>query len=316
MQNDHDKMNQDETEYHFSDEEANYEIEPETKPDVAEREPRVSMLNRLSQSKRMLIAGAIFLALIFVVYKMVSPTSVTPTTDIAPVNPANVPAPPAANTAAVVPSTAPSVPPQQAAPVSPNLPPPGGQVIQPSVSQPPITTTTSPAPGTTPPGMPAVIPVQTAPTATPAATVDTQIAAAQANSERLIAQMEADYSQKLTDMTNQNKAMQDQMQSLNTRVGNIEGQLTKLIQTLSSQIERNNTPVPVQQASDGRVSYNVQAIIPGRAWLKSDSGETVTVAEGDMVKNIGRVTKIDPYDGVVEISTGTKVISLSYGNGA
>jgi hypothetical protein len=61
------------------------------------------------------------------------------------------------------------------------------------------------------------------------------------------------------------------------------------------------------------MNYSVQAIIPGRAWLKSDSGDTVTVAEGDMLRGYGRVTKIDPYDGIVNIDTGGKVVTLSYG---
>jgi len=62
-----------------------------------------------------------------------------------------------------------------------------------------------------------------------------------------------------------------------------------------------------------RIGYSVQAIIPGRAWLKSESGDTVTVAEGDILRNYGRITKIDPYDGIVEIDTGSKTIALSYG---
>ncbi len=59
----------------------------------------------------------------------------------------------------------------------------------------------------------------------------------------------------------------------------------------------------------------MQAIIPGRAWLKSDSGDTVTVAEGDLLKGYGRVTKIDPYDGVVTIDNGNRIVTLSYGSG-
>ena len=62
-----------------------------------------------------------------------------------------------------------------------------------------------------------------------------------------------------------------------------------------------------------KIAYAVQAIIPGRAWLKSDAGDTVTVAEGDILKGFGRITKIDPYDGIVNIDTGNKVITLSYG---
>ena len=59
----------------------------------------------------------------------------------------------------------------------------------------------------------------------------------------------------------------------------------------------------------------MQAIIPGRAWLRTENGETITVAEGDMLKSLGRVTKIDPYDGTILIDTGVKVLTLTYGNG-
>lgn len=72
-------------------------------------------------------------------------------------------------------------------------------------------------------------------------------------------------------------------------------------------------PAAPMKVMEPKVIYTVQAIIPGRAWLKSETGETVTVAEGDVLKNYGRVTKIDPYDGVVDIDTGNKMITLSYG---
>jgi hypothetical protein len=76
-------------------------------------------------------------------------------------------------------------------------------------------------------------------------------------------------------------------------------------------------PGPTSQLAqpEAKSPYNVQAIIPGRAWLRAENGETLTVTEGDLIKDLGRVSKIDPYDGVVEINTGTKVISLAYGNG-
>ncbi len=69
----------------------------------------------------------------------------------------------------------------------------------------------------------------------------------------------------------------------------------------------------VRKIVEPKIAFTVQAIIPGRAWLKSDSGDTVTVAEGDALKGIGRITKIDPYDGIVQIDTGRKVVTLSYG---
>jgi hypothetical protein len=141
-----------------------------------------------------------------------------------------------------------------------------------------------------------------------------------------MSQMQADYTQKLNDFSVQNKAMQEQLQTLNSRVAGMESQLNQLVQAVTrggqgqptSSLENgreNNRQLP-SIGPEIKVAFSVQAIIPGRAWLRSDNGETVTVAEGDTIKGLGRVTKIDPYDGVVEVNTGNKVVSLSYGNGA
>lgn len=142
-----------------------------------------------------------------------------------------------------------------------------------------------------------------------------------AESDKLVSQLQTEYAQKVNDYATQNKALQDQVQTLNTRMASMETELNQLVQALIRQnTAANNAPqanpaAAAPQAPEPRVAYNVQAIIPGRAWLRSDSGETVTVTEGDMIKELGRVTKIDPYDGVVEVNTGTRTISLSYGNG-
>jgi hypothetical protein len=184
-------------------------------------------------------------------------------------------------------------------------------------------------------GMPPVIPVQS-PTPN-----DQQMTSMQAQSgldassatlavenEKLAAQLQSDVVKKMNDYQSQNKNLLDQVEVLNSRIAGMETQMTQLVQTLSHQnqaqqgaVANMNTSLNTgsaqpPQAAEPRVAFNVQAIIPGRAWLRSDGGETVTVAEGDVVKELGRVTKIDPYDGVVEINTGTRVVSLSYGNGS
>ncbi len=51
-------------------------------------------------------------------------------------------------------------------------------------------------------------------------------------------------------------------------------------------------------------SYNVHAIIPGRAWLKSSSGQIITVTEGDKVGDFGTVAVIDSANGLVRTSSG------------
>jgi hypothetical protein len=229
----------------------------------------------------------------------------------------------------------PSVAAQQATVVTPTTMP--GQAMPPQqqvVQQPQQQVATQQQPMQ--PEMPAVIAVQSPlPTTysvnqTTGAPVSPAVSAGMVNlsaeSERVISQLQAEYAQRITEYAGQNKALQEQVQALSSRVASMEAQLTQLVQALTHQNQAPTPPAvpagtststvpPSLLGPETRLSYNVQAIIPGRAWLRSDSGETITVTEGDAIKDLGRVTKIDPYDGIVEVNTGSKVVSLSYGNG-
>jgi septal ring factor EnvC (AmiA/AmiB activator) len=131
-------------------------------------------------------------------------------------------------------------------------------------------------------------------------------------------------SQKLTTYEAQNAALQAKILELTTRIAGIESGLNQV-----SQLTQGNKPYRVAtrepssssvvsspiKRSEPRITYTVQAIIPGRAWLKSEAGDTITVAEGDVLKSFGRVIKLDPYDGIVEVDTGSRVVTLTYGGG-
>ncbi len=58
------------------------------------------------------------------------------------------------------------------------------------------------------------------------------------------------------------------------------------------------------------LSYAIQAVIPGRAWLIASNGSTLTVREGSVIAGLGRVSLIDPRQGRVVISSG-RVIRFS-----
>ncbi|MFZ2314194.1 MAG: hypothetical protein WAW86_00850 [Gammaproteobacteria bacterium] len=317
-------------EYHFSDEETvSYEVENDpSKVTTSSSAGGESFMNKITRSKRMLISLGVFLVLVFVVYKMVAPSNDNPAAvgDIAAVS--SIPARPMTQqpqqpqqqpVAAVaqqpmqqpVQQPVAEVPPAplQQAMMAPEQQPPAplAQPMnnQPTNVMPQQVTENIPVP-TQAGGYPANVPVVgQVPTAVPV------------NNEQVITQMQNEYEQRASESANQNKALQDQLQALNSRVAMMETQMTQMVQALTSRQSQNameSAPAPVVDNAP-RVAYSVQAIIPGRAWLRSDNGETVTVAEGDVVKQLGRVTKIDPYDGVVEVSTGNKMISLSYGNG-
>jgi DNA-binding FrmR family transcriptional regulator len=61
-----------------------------------------------------------------------------------------------------------------------------------------------------------------------------------------------------------------------------------------------------------RPEYSVEAVVPGRAWLQTKEGRTLTVTVGEEVSGYGRVVAINSYNGKVTMSTG-KVIK--YGTG-
>lgn len=157
--------------------------------------------------------------------------------------------------------------------------------------------------------------------------IDNRAAQVAATNEQLMAQLQAEYAQRIADYQTQNKNLQDEVQTLNTRVASMETEMSQLIQTLTKQFQNNGstdgvnpdataaTPGDTSVNADIKLPYSVQAIIPGRAWLRADNGDTLTVAEGDTIKDVGQVTKIDPYDGIVEIKVGNKTVTLSYGNG-
>ncbi len=316
--------NHEDGEYHFSDDEGiSYEVENEpVNPRPAAGE---NWMNKLTRSKRMLIGLGVFFVLVFVVYKMVAPSSDSnsmPVGDIVTAAPATVAHPAMAQQPVQQPAVA-----QQAMPAqSPQQPMAmAAQQQAPAMMQQQAPTQQSqmsnqPA-NMMPQQMTENIPVQPTASGYPAnVPVVGQVppVAQQTIPVEQVSQMQNEYEQRVNEYANQNKMLQDQMQALSSRVAMMESQLTQIAQAVTARQSQPNLieTAPQQPViiDSPRVAYSVQAIIPGRAWLRSDNGEAITVAEGDTVKQLGRVTKIDPYDGVVEISTGNKIISLSYGS--
>ncbi len=69
----------------------------------------------------------------------------------------------------------------------------------------------------------------------------------------------------------------------------------------SNQQEAMNAQQPIDIENP---EYQVHAVIPGRAWLKSTKGTITTVAEGDSLGNYGKVLVIDAAHGLVLTSSG------------
>jgi intracellular multiplication protein IcmG len=305
----------DEGEYHFSDEHTSYEVDNETTKvaDVA-----VAKGPALTKSRRVIIALGVFFFLMFIVYKMLIPSSTTlPITGAAQSPPASSVTKPA-----VVQASVNSAPPAQSSAPAAVAQVPDQQAMMPATmpADAPVMTVAAPA-SDMPVGMPPAV-ASSNPQPVQPKEVQDRVAALEQQNAKLANELHIEYPQKISDIDTQSAAAQAKLQELNTRVANIEAALTQITQLLqgsgrqaSAPSAANVNPTRAARAADPKQMYTVQAIIPGRAWLKSDAGETVTVAEGDILRDYGRVTKIDPYDGIVDIDTGNKMVSLSYGAG-
>lgn len=75
----------------------------------------------------------------------------------------------------------------------------------------------------------------------------------------------------------------------------------KEIRRQQATTRKKSKPAP---KADTLPSLTVYAIIPGRAWLRSANGKTISVTEGEPIAEYGTVLKIDASNGVVITTSG------------
>ncbi|MDP1602319.1 MAG: type IVB secretion system protein IcmG/DotF [Legionella sp.] len=125
----------------------------------------------------------------------------------------------------------------------------------------------------------------------------------------------------LSNVNNQLNTINDGINNLNTKVSNLTTTLTTLSDKLEQQanelsrlLAARQKPVRphhvVRRVIRPSIVYYIQAVIPGRAWLISTNGSTLTVREGTNIAGYGIVKLIDPNQGRVVTSSG-RVIRFS-----
>lgn len=123
-----------------------------------------------------------------------------------------------------------------------------------------------------------------------------------------------------TDITtnfNQIKELQNNLKEISKTINNVDSKILNLTTTVDSlsfnvkkytQDEDLDLTVSVKPSEPDLFSntpeYLVHAIIPGRAWLKSSSGQIITVTEGDLLGDFGKVALIDTANNLVRTSSG------------
>lgn len=144
--------------------------------------------------------------------------------------------------------------------------------------------------------------------------IETKLNSLQEAHQKQIVQIEQGLRQTTQNTNNLNKGVQALQQQIATLSQSVQ-QLSNQVNQLSIEAQKKPAPretkavtasreaKPVKRV-DGNPKYTVYAIIPGRAWLRSTSGKTLTVSEGDQVDEYGKVLKIDPSNGIVVTSSG------------
>lgn len=132
----------------------------------------------------------------------------------------------------------------------------------------------------------------------------------------------AGFDQKLNLLAQQTESNKQQFSTLNEKIGEIQTNLndvSKTIDTLTQAVQAlaketlQRTPAAVKQQKGAekaikfKVSYHIKAIVPGRVWLESSRGETLSLKVGDPLNGYGKVVAISPNQGLVVTSTGKMI---------
>lgn len=140
-------------------------------------------------------------------------------------------------------------------------------------------------------------------------------------------------SKKVASLEISQQTLRDTMSSITDQVGTVNGTVSGLsdqissinqkleslmdkLEAQSSQIQRlkSNTLAKKKPrrkvVSTPAVTWNVQAVVPGRAWLIASNGSTLTVRNGSVIPNMGTVSMIDTEQGRVILRSG-RVITFS-----
>lgn len=142
--------------------------------------------------------------------------------------------------------------------------------------------------------------------------------------QRMQAQLISHYEDKLKNVENGNLVQQQnftelkqELASLKTLLENLQGAIAKISQNqqrilynqgmsfdATGESKDDGVDKSTNSAQTPKPHYRVQAAVPGRAWLKNDDGDTLSVAVGDNLPGYGIVVSIDGVEGYVLTSAG------------
>lgn len=148
-------------------------------------------------------------------------------------------------------------------------------------------------------------------------------------------QTDTDTSKKLNNIQQAQSNVESNIQAMNTQINNMNASLNEVATKMATlnasmlalnekidaqmremqQMAMKKRPAPTRKRPPQGMgmrgmppmAYYIQAVIPGRAWLMSSNGSTLTVREGTVIPGYGVVKLIDPEQGKVMTSSGRTI---------
>lgn len=118
----------------------------------------------------------------------------------------------------------------------------------------------------------------------------------------------------VTQLKQQVNSLQSQVASSSATANQLSQsveQLTAQVKLLSQTVKSNTRALTVKKPAHGAaattkpITYHIKAVVPGRAWLVSSTGETLTISNGDKINDYyGTVKLIDSDNGRIITSSG------------
>lgn len=122
--------------------------------------------------------------------------------------------------------------------------------------------------------------------------------------------------QKIKSLNNRLDSFTKAVNELNSKLTTMNSNMALMAQELQSQesyLNKLKAQALAKKRKKKKVTYkprtiyHIQAIIPGRAWLISNQGSTITVVEGSAIPGYGTVSIIDPHQGHIILKSGKMI---------
>lgn len=132
-----------------------------------------------------------------------------------------------------------------------------------------------------------------------------------------ITELEANSQANVDKLSSQITTLQNTLSNLEERLNGLNNTVQDMVnqrqQELAKKVQAQEKLHAKKSRATPKPIYFVHAIVPGRAWLSTQSGSTVTVSVGANLPGYGTVVLVDPNQGTITTSTGA-IIGYSPGD--